>query len=32
MNPSGDTEIHTVKELCPYPFNEEDLRHGGDNA
>lgn len=26
MNPSGLEEIHTVKELCPYPFNEEDLK------
>lgn len=26
MNPNGDTEIHTVKELCPYPFDEEDLK------
>lgn len=26
MNPNGDTEIHTVEELCPYPFSEEDLK------
>jgi len=26
MNPKGETEIHTVGELCPYPFNEEDLK------
>ena len=26
MNPNGDTEIHTVEELCPYPFTEEDLK------
>lgn len=26
MNPSGETEIHTVEELCPYPFSEEDLK------
>ena len=26
MNPKGGTEIHTVEELCPYPFSEEDLR------
>lgn len=26
MNPSGDEEIHTVEELCPYPFSEEDLK------
>lgn len=26
MNPSGETEIHTVEELCPYPFSDEDLK------
>ncbi len=26
MNPNGETIIHTVKELCPYPFNDEDLK------
>lgn len=26
MNPNGNIEIHTVKELCPYPFSEEDLK------
>ncbi len=26
MNPKGEEEAHTVKELCPYPFNDEDLR------
>lgn len=26
MNPNGDTEIHTVEELCPYPFSDEDLK------
>lgn len=26
MNPEGETEIHTVAELCPYPFSEEDLK------
>lgn len=26
MNPSGEEEIHTVEELCPYPFSEEDLK------
>ena len=26
MNPDGETIIHTVKELCPYPFGEEDLK------
>lgn len=26
MNPNGDEEIHTVEELCPYPFSEEDLK------
>lgn len=25
MNPQGKTEIHTVAELCPYPFSDEDL-------
>lgn len=25
MNPKGKTEIHTVAELCPYPFSDEDL-------
>lgn len=26
MNPAGEEEIHTVSELCPYPFDEEDLK------
>ena len=26
MNPQGEEEIHTVEELCPYPFDEEDLK------
>lgn len=26
MNPAGDEEIHTVEELCPYPFSDEDLK------
>ena len=26
MNYNGDEEIHTVDELCPYPFSEEDLK------
>ncbi|MCI8498439.1 MAG: cytidine deaminase [Bacilli bacterium] len=26
MNPRGETISHTVEELCPYPFNEEDLK------
>lgn len=26
MNPKGDEEIHTVAELCPYPFNDENLK------
>ena len=26
MNPDGEEIIHTVKELCPYPFSEEDLK------
>ena len=25
MNPNGDKEIHTVEELCPYPFSEDNL-------
>jgi cytidine deaminase len=25
-NPAGETEVHTVAELCPYPFGEEDLK------
>lgn len=25
MNPRGQEEVHTVAELCPYPFDEEDL-------
>lgn len=26
MNPKGEVEIHTIKEMCPYPFTEEDLK------
>lgn len=26
MNPNGKEEIHTVAELCPYPFSDEDLK------
>lgn len=26
MNPAGDMKTFTVKELCPYPFSEEDLK------
>lgn len=26
MNPSGEEEVHTVAELCPYPFGSEDLK------
>lgn len=26
MNPKGDEEVHTVEELCPYPFGDEDLK------
>ena len=26
MNPTGNIEIHTVSELCPYPFDSEDLK------
>lgn len=25
-NNLGEVEIHTVKELCPYPFSEENLK------
>ncbi len=27
MNPKGEEEIHTVEELCPYPFSSDDLNH-----
>lgn len=26
MNPNGDTEEYTVSDLCPYPFDSEDLK------
>ena len=26
MNPNGEEEVHTVEELCPYPFSDEDLK------
>lgn len=26
MNPNGDVIKHPVSELCPYPFDEEDLK------
>lgn len=26
MNPNGDEIVHTVEELCPYPFDEGDLK------
>lgn len=26
MNPDGQEERHTVAELCPYPFSDEDLK------
>ena len=26
MNPKGDMEIHTVSEICPFPFDSEDLK------
>ncbi len=26
MNPNGDEQIHTVEQLCPYPFDEDDLK------
>lgn len=27
MNPNGEEERHTVAELCPYPFSDEDLKN-----
>jgi len=30
MNPNGETITHTVSELCPYPFNEDDLKWNRD--
>lgn len=26
MNPEGKVEVHTIEELCPYPFSDEDLK------
>lgn len=26
MNRDGEMEMHTVAELCPYPFSDEDLK------
>ena len=26
MNLQGEQEVHTVEELCPYPFSEDDLK------
>lgn len=26
MNPNGYEEVHTVSELCPYPFSDENLK------
>lgn len=26
MNPNGDELKYTVKDLCPYPFSDEDLK------
>ena len=26
MNPNGDEVKYTVKDLCPYPFSDEDLK------
>lgn len=26
MNPKGEEEVHTVAELCPYPFSDDDLK------
>ena len=26
MNKNGDEKVYTVEELCPYPFDEEDLK------
>ncbi len=27
MNPIGEIESHTVAELCPYPFSDDDLKN-----
>lgn len=26
MNKNGEEKVYTVEELCPYPFDEEDLK------
>lgn len=26
MNPQGEEEVHTISELCPYPFDEGALK------
>lgn len=26
MNPDGEEEVHTISELCTYPFSDEDLK------
>ena len=26
MNKEGEAEVHTVRELCPYPFTDDDLK------
>ena len=26
MNNLGEEQVHTVKDMCPYPFNEDDLK------
>jgi cytidine deaminase, homotetrameric len=26
MNPEGNVIVHTVEELCPFPFSDEDLK------
>lgn len=26
MNPDGKVDVHTIEELCPYPFSDEDLK------
>lgn len=26
MNKNGDEKVYTVEEICPYPFDEEDLK------
>jgi len=27
MNIDGEEEVHTIEEICPYPFDDEDLKN-----